>query len=138
VLASPTAFQSQGRTVPLPLPGPFFGSLVQRWNLNSPVALPEAEVRRYAEEMVGVGRYVLRSAPGWDHGQGLRIGAIGRVSFTALNREHYWLSVLGLLAEYARYSGVGALTTMGMGQVRLVEDGYGRFMADGTGRAGEH
>ena len=122
VLASPTAFRSQGQTQPLPLPGLFFGSLVKRWNAFAPVALPEEGVKRYAEEMVVISRFSLRSAPGWDRGQGerrgLRIGSIGKIAYSARNRDRYWLSALGLLAAFALYSGVGAQTTMGMGQVR--------------------
>jgi CRISPR-associated endoribonuclease Cas6 len=122
VLASPTAFRSQGQTQPLPLPGLLFGSLVKRWNAFAPVALPEEGVKRYAEEMVVISRFSLRSAPGWDRGQderrGLRIGSIGKIAYVALNRDRYWLSALGLLAEFALYAGVGAQTTMGMGQVR--------------------
>ncbi len=118
VLAAPTAFQSQGRTRPLPLPGLLFGSLVRQWNAFATVALPAADVVRYAEEMVVVSRFSLRSAPGWERGRALRIGAIGKVTYHALNRDRYWLSVLGLLGAFARYAGVGSMTTMGMGQVR--------------------
>jgi CRISPR-associated endoribonuclease Cas6 len=121
LLASPTAFQSQGLTQALPLPALFFGSLVQRWNAFAPLALPADEVRRYAEEMVVVSRFSLRSAPGWERGRGMRIGAIGKVTYRALNRDRYWLAVLSALAEYARYAGVGAMTTAGMGQVRKLE-----------------
>ncbi len=120
LLAAPLAFQSKGKTQPLPLPELFFGSLVQRWNTFAPVALPEEGVRRYAEELVAVSRFELRSAPGWDRGPGLRIGAIGKITYRALNRDRYWLAVLSLLAEYARYAGAGAMTTAGMGQVRQV------------------
>lgn len=120
VLAAPLAFQSKGKTQPLPLPELFFGSLANRWNSFAPVALPEEGVRRYAEELVAVSRFELRSAPGWDRGQGLRIGAIGKITYRALNRDRYWLAVFSLLAEFALYSGVGALTTVGMGQVRRI------------------
>ena len=120
LLAAPLAFQSKGKTQPLPVPEQFFGSLVQRWNTFAPVALPDEGVRRYAEELVAVSRFELRSAPGWDRGPGLRIGAIGRITYRALNRDRYWLAVLSLLAEFALYSGVGAMTAAGMGQVREV------------------
>ncbi len=122
MLAAPLAFQSKGKTQPLPLPELVFGSLAQRWNAFAPVALPEEGVRRYAEELVAVSRFELRSAPGWDRGPGLRIGAIGRVAYRALNRDRYWLAVFSLLAEYALYAGVGAMTTVGMGQVRAILD----------------
>lgn len=122
LFASPTAFKAQGQTQPLPLPGLVFGSLVRRWNAFAPVALPEDGVQRYAEEMVVVSSFNLKSAPGWDRGRGeqrgLRIGCIGNVTYHAQNRDRYWLSVLSLLADFALYAGVGAQTTMGMGQVR--------------------
>jgi CRISPR-associated endoribonuclease Cas6 len=123
LLAAPLGFRSQGLTQPLPLPGLFFGSLVRRWNAFAPVALPEAELQRYAEEMVAISRFALRSAPGWERGRGLRIGAIGKVTYRAMNRDPYWLAVLSLLAEFALYSGVGAMTTAGMGQVRRIMKG---------------
>lgn len=120
LLTAPTAFKSQGKTEVFPLPELFFGSLVNRWNAFAPVALPEEGVRRYAGELVVVSRFKLKSAPGWDRGPGLRIGAMGEVTFRALNRDRYWLAVLGLLAEFALYAGVGTMTTAGMGQVRLM------------------
>lgn len=120
LLAAPTAFKSQGKTAVFPQPELFFGSLANRWNAFAPVALPEEGVRRYAEELVVVSRFTLKSAPGWDRGPGLRIGAIGEVTFRALNRDRYWLAVLGLLAAFALYAGVGTMTTAGMGQVRAM------------------
>jgi len=126
LFTSPTAFRSQGLTQALPLPSLVFGSLVARWNAFAPVALPEEEVRRYSHECVAISRFALRSAPGWERGQGdargMRIGAIGKVTYSALNRDRYWLAVFGLLAGFARYAGLGMLTTMGMGQVRAVEN----------------
>jgi CRISPR-associated endoribonuclease Cas6 len=85
-----------------------------------PLALPEEDVRRYANEMVVVSRLSLRSAPSWDRGRALRIGAVGEITYRALSHDRYWLSVLHLLADCARFAGVGAMTTVGMGQVRVV------------------
>ncbi len=119
LLTTPVAFQSQDITAPLPQPRRFYQSLVAQWNTFAPVALPADEMVRYAESLVVVSRFSLRSAIGWRRGRALRIGAIGTVTFRALNRDRYWLAVLGLLGAYARYAGVGTLTTMGMGQVRL-------------------
>jgi CRISPR-associated endoribonuclease Cas6 len=128
--AAPTAFKSQGRTLPLPEPALVFGSLVTRWNAFAPVALPADGVRRFAETCVVVSRFSLRSAPGWDRTYGggrrsVRIGAIGKATYRALNPDRYWLAALGLLAAFARYGGVGIVTTMGMGQVRLMARGEG-------------
>lgn len=120
---SPTAFRSAGRTVPLPLPGLVFGSLVERWNAFSPVAVSE-EARRFAEECLAISRFRLSTHTLAGKEQALRIGFIGRCRYTALNRDRYWLGVIQMLADYAFYAGVGYQTTVGMGQARrVVEEG---------------
>ena len=118
LFASPTAFQSQGRTLTLPEPHLVFGSLVERWNACSPLTLPADEVRAYAQEMVAINRFTLQSAVGWERGPALRLGAVGQATYQALNHDRYWRSALSLLAAFSLYSGVGAMTTAGMGQVR--------------------
>jgi CRISPR-associated endoribonuclease Cas6 len=120
-LSSPAAFKSQGRHVPLPLPGLLFGSLLQRWNAFAPVAFPE-EVKRYAEECLAVSRYDLASRPVEVKAGGRRVGAVGRVTFTTLNYDRYWMSLIHVLAGFALYSGIGVGTTMGLGQARQVHD----------------
>jgi len=118
--ASPTAFRSGGMTVPIPLPDLFFGSLLDRWNATSTVALP-AEARRYAAECVAVSNYRLRSraVPGKDGA--VQRGAVGRCDYTALNRDRYWCSVLSVLASFAFYSGAGYQTTQGMGVCKWLD-----------------
>lgn len=117
--ASATSFRSREMNVPVPLPGLVFGSLVERWNAFSPVAL-SPEMRRFGEERVAISRYQLRSRP-VAHKQGaLRIGGVGEVTYQALGGDRYWLAVMQVLARFARFSGVGVQTTTGMGQVRQV------------------
>ncbi|HEY75212.1 MAG TPA: CRISPR system precrRNA processing endoribonuclease RAMP protein Cas6 [Thermoflexia bacterium] len=115
--ASPTTFRSGGRALPVPLPDRVFGSLVEKWNSFSPVAVSE-EVRRFAEECLAISRYRLatRVVPG--KGDSVLIGFVGWCRYVALNRDRYWLSLLQLLTDYAFYAGVGYQTTVGMGQVR--------------------
>lgn len=115
--ASPVAFRSGGATVPVPLPSLVFGSLVDRWNVFAPVRLP-AEARRFGEACVGMARFQFRSQAVRGKGEIGHIGARGEVTYTVLRRDRYWASVLELLSEFAFYSGVGILTTSGMGQVR--------------------
>lgn len=115
--ASPTTFHSQGVNVPVPLPYLVYGSLLDRWQAFSPLAVSGA-FRRYAEEMVALGRYRLRTRVVRVKAGGLQVGFVGEASFVALNADRYWLTVLRALTEYAFYAGVGALTTQGMGQTR--------------------
>ena len=117
---SPTVFHSKGKQVPLPLPDMVFGSLLDRWNAYAPVSFP-AEVRRYARECLAVSRYNLRTRTVQFKEDAVRVGAAGRVSFTALNFDRYWMGILHTLAAFSLYSGLGAATGMGMGQCRPAE-----------------
>jgi CRISPR-associated endoribonuclease Cas6 len=117
--ASPTAFKSQEMQMPVPLPGLVFGSLVERWNAFSTVAL-DPDLRRFANERVAISRYWLESKPVPAKGGALRIGGVGQVTYTALDDERYTLAALNILADFALYSGVGVQTATGMGQCRRV------------------
>lgn len=114
---TPTAFRSGGKQIPVPLPDLVFGSLVERWNAYAPITLAE-EARRYGAECVAISRYVLRSRAVGYKESAIKVGATGECWYSALNRDHYWLAVLNLLADFAFWSGVGAQTAIGMGQVR--------------------
>jgi len=130
--ASPTAFRSAGRTVPLPLPGLVFGSLVEKWNAFSPLVVSE-EVRRFAEECLAISRYRLFTRPVAGKEEGLQIGFLGLCRYTALNRDRYWLSLVQLLTDYAFYAGVGYQTTVGLGQARRARPAAGGdLVADAT------
>ncbi|HWQ11201.1 MAG TPA: CRISPR system precrRNA processing endoribonuclease RAMP protein Cas6 [Roseiflexaceae bacterium] len=119
--AAPVTFRQRGLTMPLPLPDLVFGSLLDRWNAFAPLALPE-EVRRFAAECVAVSRFELRSQAPLGKGGAPQIGAVGRCTYTAVNRDRYWLACVETLARFALYGGVGAGTARGFGQVRLLEE----------------
>jgi len=105
--------------MPLPLPELVFGSVLDRWQPFSPVAL-HPDVRRVAAEAVVLSRHRLRTR-GMPHKEGMvQIGFTGQAIFSALSRDQYWLNVLQLLAAFAFYSGVGYLTAAGFGQVRRI------------------
>jgi CRISPR-associated endoribonuclease Cas6 len=118
--ASPVSFRSGGMSIPIPMPALVFGSLVERWNSFSPVGL-SGEMRRFGEEMIAISHYRLESRDVQQDNQGMRIGGVGRVTFTALGGDRYWLGLMHVLADYALYSGVGALTAAGLGQCRKVK-----------------
>jgi len=117
---SPTTFKSGGKHQPLPLPELVFGSLLERWNACAPVTLPP-EVRRYAAECLAVSQYDLETRPVPQKDGGLRVGAVGRITYTAVNYDRYWMSALSALAAFALYGGVGAGAAQGLGQCRAVE-----------------
>jgi len=120
--ASPTVFRSGGANVPLPLPGMVFESLVRRWNAFAPLQIP-LEIRRFADEAMVIARYHLhteRVAFGEEGERGAYPGFVGTCGYSFLVHDRYWLGLIHLLAAFAFYAGVGARTTMGLGQVRVV------------------
>ena len=119
--ASPTTFKSGGLHVPVPMPGLVFGGLLERWNAFGPVALPD-ETRRFVDECLALTAYRLSTRMVMVKEGGLRAGAVGEARYTAVNHDRYWLSLLNLLADFALFAGVGAGTSMGLGQVRRIAD----------------
>lgn len=117
IFTSPTAFHQSEKTMPLPLPGLVFGSLLERWNRFAPIQFPP-ETRRYAEECLGVSSFDLHSRPTRVKNGGLRLGCVGEVGYTVLTYDRYWQSVLDVLAGLALFSGVGVMTGQGFGQCR--------------------
>lgn len=117
---SPTMFKAGKRQTPFPMPELVFGSLLDRWNASEsiPTPLPE-EARTYARECLRLGRFSLRGRLVRLHGEPYH-GFTGRVTFHTVNYDRYWMGMMAMLAQYAFYAGVGAKTTMGMGQCRLL------------------
>jgi len=115
---SPTTFRSLKIQRPLPEPELVFGSLLERWNEFSPLALPD-ELKAYAAGCVSLSRFDLHSRAAAIAG-GVFIGFVGTVTFTGVEYDPRWMSALALLADFACYSGVGAKTAMGLGQCRMV------------------
>lgn len=121
--ASPTTFRSRGHNVPFPLPELVFGSLVDRWNAFMPVLL-HPEARRFAEERIVASKYRLHSkyvqfAKG---ARGAAVGATGECRYHVMSGDRYWTSVVRTLAAFAFFAGVGARTTMGLGQAALWDE----------------
>jgi CRISPR-associated endoribonuclease Cas6 len=120
--ASPTVFRSGGVNLPLPLPGLVFEGLARRWNTFGPLRIPD-EVRRFADEVMLIARYHLRTDRvtfGEDAERGAYPGFLGVCGYAFRNRDRYWLGLIHTLAAFALYAGVGARTSMGLGQARAV------------------
>lgn len=114
-LNSPTTFKSNGRHVPFPEASLVFGSLIVRWNAHAPIAFP-AEVKRYADECLAISRYDLKTIPVPQKSGGMKVGAVGSVTFATLSYDRYWMSVLAVLAGFSLFCGLGAGTAQGLGQ----------------------
>lgn len=121
LLASPTAFKSGGKHVPIPLPGLVFGSLLERWNAFAPLCFPP-DLKTYAEENLAVSRYQLETVPVKVKQGGVRVGAVGQIVYTCLEVDPYLLSLVNILASFCLFSGLGIGTGSGMGQARKLEE----------------
>lgn len=119
---SPTVFKSGGKQVPYPIPDMVFGSLLEHWNASAsaPTPLPD-EARKYARECLKLTRFSLHSRVARLYGEPFH-GFVGRASFTTLNYDRYWMSMMNMLAQYAYYAGVGAKTTLGLGQSKFIPE----------------
>lgn len=118
---TPTTFRSGGRRSALfPEPSLVFGSLLARWNAFSDVKL---DAERVSREFVRVQpiHYRLQTAA-ISFGSYEELGFIGSCTYKAdVSVSSDVVRALQALAGLAFYSGVGAKTTMGMGQCRRVE-----------------
>jgi CRISPR-associated endoribonuclease Cas6 len=120
---SPTTFRSQGAAVPFPLPDLVFGSLLNRWNAFCPITL-HPDARRFAAECVVTSKYNLRSQyVAFAQGEhGAAVGCVGLCRYVIRNADRYWGGVMRTLGAFAFFAGVGAHTTIGLGQAALWDE----------------
>lgn len=113
---TPTTFRSGRFEQPFPSPKLIFGSLSALWDTFSPH--PIGNLKEIVEETV-----VLTNWKGEtrrvDFGSYRTVGFVGKFTYRVAERIPELNRLLGLLSEFAFYSGVGWQTTHGMGQVRV-------------------
>lgn len=117
---TPTTFKSGGIQIVFPEPRLVFSSLLGRWNAFSDVPLSEEYTERFSAvmvasydlqtELVHFSRYKVVGFKGWVE---YRLPADCETDFQR---------AVHALARFAAYAGVGAKTTMGLGQVRCTVD----------------
>lgn len=107
-----------------PSPEMFFGSVEARWRelTGLPSPLTNQELREYARDTIVVSNFNLRTEQRHYWGKP-QIGGRGHITYELRDTANRELTgFLNLLADFAFYSGVGAKTTLGMGQVRRVKN----------------
>ena len=118
-LLSPAAFRAGGvRNVLFPEAGLVLGGLLDKWNAFCPPGLQLPADKERLSALLQVDSYSLATRA-LDFGTYRETGVTGWCSYrfeaTASQEERRWA---GALAAFAFYAGVGAKTTMGMGQAR--------------------
>ena len=115
---TPTAFKSKGQFLRLPEPRAVFGSLLRRWNAFAPVCMPE-EMLDDIENVVVVDKHDIHTASARIKGRITQKGFVGKVSFRVQSESLLLCQYLNALALFAKYSGVGIRTGIGMGQAKV-------------------
>ncbi len=106
-----------------PFPAMFFGSVAAKLSRQTtlPAPMDNKALREYVKETVVVSRFDLKTMPCHYHKGKPQFGAVGQISYELRDTANdEMVGFLNLLADFAFYSGVGAKTTMGMGQVSRV------------------
>jgi CRISPR-associated endoribonuclease Cas6 len=118
---TPTAFSQSGSNLPLPLPTLMFRSWLERWNNFAPVYLGGDELIAYLNDAVVIKSHKIQTRSYQLH-KGFVNGFIGDVTLQVLNRADPLLAnVANLLVQYARFTGTGIKTRLGMGQTIVKE-----------------
>jgi len=113
---SPTTFRSGSEVIPYPTPRLVFGSLMDVWNEWSPV--PMGEWRALLERAIMLSNWRGETRR-LDLGNRYVTGFIGKFTYRPMERSRDLQRMMGMLAEFAFYAGVGWQTTHGLGQVRV-------------------
>ena len=118
---SPTTFRHDKLNLPFPLPRLIFLTLADKWNAFSPVHLG-AEINEAIDDFLEPTRYELRTrVMRFPHSY--ESGFVGRCEYRlhrATQEGDLLMRIINLLTDFAFYAGVGAKTTMGMGQARRI------------------
>lgn len=118
---SPTSFKrTGGYFTPLPQPELVFSSLLDRWNAFAPFRLPAILYDLSHTDIAILDAHIETEKLTFARGRkGAVWGFIGKVTyyFSCDDEQRRYLQAL---ANFAKYSGVGVKTTVGMGQVRAI------------------
>lgn len=133
---TPTTFRSNAVNLPLPLPHLVFGGLLTRWTQFTPHRLrdlPQNQLDAYIAHHLVLSQYQLQTILVRGKQGGREIGFVGEVTYDLLRvsdhlhkhdpelealiqAQSVWFArTIGLLADLARWSGVGRKTTTGLG-----------------------
>lgn len=115
--ASPTFFRRTGSNYALPEPELVFGSIVGRWNAYAPVPVPEVvelEVRSAT-----LRHFEIRTVP--VSFETRTVGVVGTATYHFAGSDDKTKRWAQALAQFAYFAGIGAKTSMGLGEVAPVD-----------------
>lgn len=113
---TPTVFRERRRLVPFPLPSLVFHTLAKKWQRWSPIDLEG--VQDWVADSVDLSSYRLHTRRLMGHRR-VYPGFVGEAHFSLRRLDSFQRPAICALALYAEWAGVGAMTTVGFGQVAL-------------------
>lgn len=113
---TPTTFRMGRFEQPFPLPHWVFGSLLAAWDAFAPS--PLGSLQEALEESVVLSNWKGETRR-VELGGYRTVGCVGKFTYRVVKPSPEVCKLLGLLAEFAFYAGVGWQTTHGLGQVRF-------------------
>ena len=116
VFSTPTSFRRLGKQIVFPLPDLVFQSVLRKWNAFSPIKL---DISADFGDIL-VTEFDLRTRMIRYSDAPIK-GFVGKIDYYFREFDSGTAKMLGALALFARYSGVGYKTTMGMGRVGFVK-----------------
>ncbi len=118
--ASPVSFRSFENDYPFPLPQLIFGSIADKWNLSEmPVVFDKNEVQDIAAKILPESWKGQTKQVYFKQDRGVT-GFTGEFIFNVGMLPKELQQMLLLLAQFAQFSGVGRLTTQGLGQTEVI------------------
>jgi CRISPR-associated endoribonuclease Cas6 len=116
---TPTAFAQGGINLPLPLPTLMLRSWLERWNNFAPIYLGSEDLSAYLGNATVLTNHKIQTR-NYQLNKSFVSGFVGDVTLQVLKRADPLLAnVAHLLVEYARFSGTGIKTRLGMGQTLI-------------------
>lgn len=116
-IVTPLAFKQGDSFLAFPMPDLFFKSIHKKWNKHSGLGFDDIYLD-LIEKDVHISFYDLRTEQVKDNLKIAFTGCVGKITFKISNKaSDKFIHYLNVLSDYAYFSGIGAKTTMGMGQL---------------------
>ncbi|REJ42950.1 MAG: CRISPR system precrRNA processing endoribonuclease RAMP protein Cas6 [Microcystis flos-aquae TF09] len=116
---TPTAFAQNRTILPLPVPTLMFRSWLEKWNHFAPIYLGGDELIAYLDNAFFLKQHKIQTRRVYLQ-QSSVSGFVGYLTLKAFNHtDPLLLNIANLLIEYARFSGTGIKTRLGMGQTNI-------------------